>query len=158
MKAEYDIIVIGAGLSSLMFLSKMVSNKSKLSILVLEQKNSINCNQSFCVWEGPGLINIEKEFKLKAKHRWDKILIENNREKIKKNIHPYHYVCHDGQSDLISFFSILGLLSIRYLEQKFPSELVTWIFLSISLILVTFDAYKIFTFAFNCLESFFRVD
>ena len=39
MKAEYDIIVIGAGLSSLMFLSKMVSNKSKLSILVLEQKN-----------------------------------------------------------------------------------------------------------------------
>ena len=80
MKAEYDIIVIGAGLSSLMFLSKMVSHKSKLSILVLEQKNSINRNQSFCVWEGPGLINIEKEFKLKAKHRWDKILIENNLE------------------------------------------------------------------------------
>ena len=64
MKAEYDIIVIGAGLSSLMFLSKMVSNKSKLSILVLEQKDSIVRNQSFCVWEGPGLINIEKEFKL----------------------------------------------------------------------------------------------
>ena len=100
MKAEYDIIVIGAGLSSLMFLSKMVSNKSKLSILVLEQKDSIVRNQSFCVWEGPGLIDIEKEFKLKAKHRWDKVLIENNRKKIKKNIHPYHYVCHDGQSTL----------------------------------------------------------
>ena len=100
MKNEYDFIVIGAGLSSLMFLSKMVSNKSKLSILVLEQKDSIVRNQSFCVWEGPGLINIEKEFKLKAKHRWDKVLIENNRKKIKKNIHPYHYVCHDGHSTL----------------------------------------------------------
>ena len=100
MKTEYDIIVIGAGLSSLMFLSKMISKKSKLSILVLEQKDSIVRNQSFCVWEGPGLINIEKEFKLRAKHRWDKILIENNKEKIKKNIHPYHYVCHDGHSTL----------------------------------------------------------
>ena len=73
MKTEYDIIVIGAGLSSLMFLSKMISKKSKLSILVLEQKDSIVRNQSFCVWEGPGLIDIEKEFKLKAKHRWDKV-------------------------------------------------------------------------------------
>ena len=51
MKTEYDIIVIGAGLSSLMFLSKMISKKSKLSILVLEQKDSIVRNQSFCVWE-----------------------------------------------------------------------------------------------------------
>ena len=88
MKAKYDIIVIGAGLSSLMFLSKMIRNKSKLSILILEQKISIARNQSFCVWEGPGLINIEKEFKLKAKHRWNKIIIENNGEKIKKKYSP----------------------------------------------------------------------
>ena len=100
MKTEYDIIVIGAGLSSLMFLSKIINKNSKLSILVLEQKDSIVRNQSFCVWEGPGLINIEKEFKLRAKHRWDKILIENNKEKIKKNIHPFHYVCHDGHATL----------------------------------------------------------
>ena len=40
MKTEYDIIVIGAGLSSLMFLSKMISNESKSSILILEQKDS----------------------------------------------------------------------------------------------------------------------
>ena len=115
MKTKYDIIVIGAGLSSLMFLSKMVSNKSKLSILVLEQKNSIARNQSFCVWEGPGLINIEKEFKLKAKHRWDKVLIENNREKIKKNIHPFYYVCHDGQSTLKKLSrQIKGKVKILY--------------------------------------------
>ena len=115
MKAEYDIIVIGAGLSSLMFLSKMVSNKSKLSILVLEQKDSIVRNQSFCVWEGPGLINIEKEFKLKAKHRWDKVLIENNRKKIKKDIHPYHYVCHDGHTTLKKLSrQIKGRVKILY--------------------------------------------
>ena len=42
MKTEYDIIVIGAGLSSLMFLSKMLKQKTKLSVLVLEQKKSID--------------------------------------------------------------------------------------------------------------------
>ncbi len=115
MKNEYDFIVIGAGLSSLMFLSKMISNKSKLSILVLEQKRSIARNQTFCVWEGPGLINIEKEFKLKAKHRWNKILIENNRKKIKKDIHPYHYVCHDGHSTLKKLSrQIKGKVKILY--------------------------------------------
>ena len=100
MKTEYDIIVIGAGLSSLMFLSKMLKQKTKLSVLVLEQKKSIANNQSFCVWEGPGLIDIEKQFKLRAKHRWKKILIENNGEKIKKDIQPYHYVYHDGHATL----------------------------------------------------------
>ena len=115
MKVEYDFIVIGAGLSSLMFLSKMISNKSKLSILVLEQKRSIARNQTFCVWEGPGLINIEKEFKLKAKHRWNKILIENNRKKIKKDIHPYHYVCHDGHTTLKKLSrQIKGKVKILY--------------------------------------------
>ena len=115
MKNEYDFIVIGAGLSSLMFLSKMISNKSKLSILVLEQKRSIARNQTFCVWEGPGLINIEKEFKLKAKHRWNKILIENNRKKIKKDIHPYHYVCHDGHTTLKKLSrQIKGKVKILY--------------------------------------------
>jgi lycopene beta-cyclase len=115
MKNEYDFIVIGAGLSSLMFLSKMISNKSKLSILVLEQKRSIARNQTFCVWEGPGLINIEKEFKLKAKHRWNKILIENNRKKIKKDIHPYHYVCHDGHTTLKKLSrQIKGRVKILY--------------------------------------------
>ena len=115
MKTEYDFIVIGAGLSSLMFLSKMISNKSKLSILVLEQKRSIARNQTFCVWEGPGLINIEKEFKLKAKHRWNKILIENNRIKIKKDIHPYHYVCHDGHTTLKKLSrQIKGRVKILY--------------------------------------------
>ena len=115
MKTEYDFIVIGAGLSSLMFLSKMISNKSKSSILVLEQKRSIARNQTFCVWEGPGLINIEKEFKLKAKHRWNKILIENNRIKIKKDIHPYHYVCHDGHTTLKKLSrQIKGRVKILY--------------------------------------------
>lgn len=100
MKTEYDIIVIGAGLSSLMFLSKTLKHKPKLSVLVLEQKKSIPHNQSFCVWEGPGLIDIEKQYKLKAKHRWNKILIENNRETIKKDIQPYQYVYHDGYKTL----------------------------------------------------------
>ena len=66
MIKEYDITVIGAGLSSLMFLSKILKNKPKLSILVIEQKKSIDHSQSFCVWEGPGLIDIEKEYKLKS--------------------------------------------------------------------------------------------
>jgi L-2-hydroxyglutarate oxidase LhgO len=40
MKNEYDITVIGAGLSSLMFLSKMLKNKPNLSVLILEQKKN----------------------------------------------------------------------------------------------------------------------
>ena len=100
MKNEYDITVIGAGLSSLMFLSKMLKNKPNLSVLILEQKKMIDHSQSFCVWEGPGLIDIEKEFKLKSKHRWNEILIEGNGKKIKKDIHPYRYVYHDGYTTL----------------------------------------------------------
>ena len=86
MKKEYDIAVIGAGLSSLMFLSKTLKSKPNLSILVLEQKKSIDHTQSFCIWEGPGLIDIEKDYKLKSKHSWDKILINDSKEKIGKNI------------------------------------------------------------------------
>ena len=115
MKNEYDIVVIGAGLSSLMFLSKMIKNKPNLSVLILEQKKIIDHNQSFCVWEGPGLIDIEKEFKLKSKHQWNEILIEGNGKKIKKNIHPYRYVYHDGYKTLKSLTSqIKGKINILY--------------------------------------------
>lgn len=102
MKNEYDITVIGAGLSSLMFLSKTLKSKPNLSILVLEQKKTIDHTQSFCVWEGPGLNDIEKEYKLKSKYSWDKIFINDNVEKIKKNISPYRYVYHDGFETLKS--------------------------------------------------------
>ena len=115
MIKEYDITVIGAGLSSLMFLSKILKNKPKLSILVIEQKKSIDHSQSFCVWEGPGLIDIEKEYKLKSKYRWNKILIEGNGDKIKKDISPFRYVHHDGYSTLKSLTrQVKGKIKILY--------------------------------------------
>ena len=100
MNKTYDLIVIGAGLSSLMFLNQYIKKFSSQSILLLEQKKIIKQDQTFCVWEGPGLQNITKNFKLKPKRIWKKIVVKNAEEEVIKDISPYKYVCFDGKEVL----------------------------------------------------------
>ena len=96
MKKKYDLVVIGAGLSSLMFLHRYLKKFKNHSILILESKDEIKKDQTFCVWEGPGILSIQKYFNLKPKKIWDEILIQNKNKKIIRDINPYKYVCFDG--------------------------------------------------------------
>lgn len=96
MNKKYDLVVIGAGLSSLMFLSRYLKKFKKHSVLILESKKSIKKDQTFCVWEGPGLDSIQKNFNLKPKKTWNEILIKNQDKNISRTISPYQYVCFDG--------------------------------------------------------------
>ena len=96
MNKKYDLVVIGAGLSSLMFLNRYLKKFKKHSVLILESKKSINKDQTFCVWEGPGLDSIQENFNLQPKKTWNKILIQNQDKNISRTISPYQYVCFDG--------------------------------------------------------------
>ena len=96
MNKKYDLVVIGAGLSSLMFLNRYLKKFKKHSVLILESKKSIKKDQTFCVWEGPGLDSIQKNFNLQPKKTWNKILIQNQDKNISRTISPYQYVCFDG--------------------------------------------------------------
>lgn len=96
MNKKYDLVVIGAGLSSLMFLNRYLKKFKKHSVLILESKKNIKKDQTFCVWEGPGLDSIQKNFNLQPKKTWDKILIQNQDKNISRTISPYQYVCFDG--------------------------------------------------------------
>ena len=67
MKNVYDIIFIGGGLSSLMFLSQYTQKNPKEKILVLEKNKSIRDDQTFCAWAGPSIVDIAQTFNLKPK-------------------------------------------------------------------------------------------
>tara|TARA_B100000035_G_scaffold315481_1_gene336873 strand:- start:49147 stop:50280 length:1134 start_codon:yes stop_codon:yes gene_type:complete len=95
-KKKYDLVVIGAGLSSLMFLNRYLKKFKTHSVLILESKKNIKKDQTFCVWEGPGLDCIQQNFNLTPKKTWNKILIQNQDKNISRTISPYQYVCFDG--------------------------------------------------------------
>ena len=105
MKKIYDLVVIGSGLSSLMFLYQYLKKNSGQSILLLEQKDGFKQDQTFCVWEGPGLPDITNEFKLKPKKSWGKIILNSCNYEIKRDIEPYKYVCFDGKETLESLYN-----------------------------------------------------
>ena len=105
MKKKYDLIIIGAGLSSLMFLNQYLKKTSEQKILLLEQKDKINSDQTFCVWEGPGLPSISENFQLKPKKIWNNIVLNSLNDQIKRHVKPYSYVCFDGKETLESLLS-----------------------------------------------------
>jgi lycopene beta-cyclase len=105
MKKKYDLIIIGAGLSSLMFLNQYLKKTSEQKILLIEQKDKINSDQTFCVWEGPGLPSISENFQLKPKKIWNNIVLNSFNDQIKRHVKPYSYVCFDGKETLESLLS-----------------------------------------------------
>ena len=100
MSTNYDIVVIGAGLSSLMFLSRYTLKNKDQSILLIEKSISKNINQNFCIWQGPDLIDIKKTYNLKPRHVWNKIEVSYSDLKICRDISPYSYECFDGKETL----------------------------------------------------------
>jgi len=105
LNKSYDIVVIGAGLSSLMFLSRYIINNKDQSILLIEKDANKNINQTFCVWQGPGLIDIKNTYNLKPKHVWSKVEVSNEGLSIQRDISPYSYECFDGKETLSKLLS-----------------------------------------------------
>tara|TARA_B110000971_G_scaffold76504_1_gene78553 strand:+ start:1076 stop:2194 length:1119 start_codon:yes stop_codon:yes gene_type:complete len=102
MKKKYDIIVIGAGLSSLMFLVKYVKKHPKQKILLLDKYLDKKNNQTFCVWQGPDIINLTNEYDIQPKKIWGKIRLDFQNKSINKVMSPYNYTAYDGQQTLKS--------------------------------------------------------
>ena len=100
MSKSYDIVVIGAGLSSLMFLSRYILKNKDQSILLIEKGIKKNINQTFCIWQGPDLIDIKTIYNLKPKHVWRKIEVSYENNSICRDIRPYSYECFDGKETL----------------------------------------------------------
>jgi lycopene beta-cyclase len=100
LNKDYDIVIIGAGLSSLMFLSRYILHNNNQSILLIEKNNKKNINQTFCIWQGPGLIDIKKIYNLKSRHGWSKIEVSYGDESIIRDTGPYSYECFDGKETL----------------------------------------------------------
>ena len=100
MSKSYDIVVIGAGLSSLMFLSRYILKNKDQSILLIEKSIKKNINQTFCIWQGPDLIDIKKIYNLKPRHVWRKIEVSYENDSICRDISPYSYECFDGKETL----------------------------------------------------------
>jgi len=105
MKNVYDIIFIGGGLSSLMFLSQYTQKNPKEKILVLEKNKSIRDDQTFCAWAGPSIVDIAQTFNLKPKKKWHKIQLADNTNFILKDLQPYQYVAFDGNKTLKKLLS-----------------------------------------------------
>jgi len=99
MKKSYDIIVVGAGLSSLMFLSKYVKKFPDNKVLLVE-KETRKKSQTFGVWQGPNIINIEKEYKITPKKTWRNLGLSYKKQSINKVMEPYSYVVFDGDKTL----------------------------------------------------------
>jgi len=102
MKKKYDIIVIGAGLSSLMFLVKYLKKHPKQKILLLDKDYDKKNNQTFCVWQGPDIINLTNEYGIQPKKIWGKIMLDFKNKSINKAMSPYTYIAYDGQQTLSS--------------------------------------------------------
>ncbi|MDG2252116.1 MAG: lycopene cyclase family protein [Methylophilaceae bacterium] len=105
MNKKFDIVVIGAGLSSLMFLSRYIHNNKNQSILLIEKNKKRNINQTFCIWQGPDLIDIKKLYNLRARHVWNKIRVSYGDENVDKDIAPYSYECFDGNETLTNLLN-----------------------------------------------------
>ena len=77
-KVDYDIIIIGAGLSGISLAMELVE-RTKFSILILEQKTQLIKDKNWCFWNYPQNI-----FSEKYDHSWEKIKIKIKGENIMK--------------------------------------------------------------------------
>ena len=100
----YDLIVIGRGLSSLLFLKQYLQTHSELKVLIIEKNKKIE-NRYISSWQGPGLLDLKKEYDIDADKAYKKISISNEEILIKKNISPYSYNTYDYKHVIETIFN-----------------------------------------------------
>src|SRR5210317_431489 len=63
MDKMFDLILIGRGLSNLLFISQYLKAHQNLKILILEKNKKID-ERFISTWQGPGLIDLKKEYNI----------------------------------------------------------------------------------------------
>ena len=102
----YDLIVIGRGLSSLLFLKQYLDTHSDLKVLIIEKNKKIE-SRYISSWQGQGLLDLKKEYGIHAYKAYKKISISNKTISIKKNLLPYSYNTYDYKHVIETIFSSL---------------------------------------------------
>lgn len=85
-KVDYDIIIIGAGLSGICLAMELVK-RTEFSILVLEQKTQLIKDKNWCFWNYPKNILSEN-----YNHSWEEIKIKIKGENIIKKGRDLKYL------------------------------------------------------------------
>jgi len=106
---SYDLTVIGRGLSSLLYLKKFYDSKNNHNKKVLIIESSKQIPEKFIsAWQGPGIIDLEKEFGLSYLQSWNDIFVGDSDLKIDRNIYPFFYATFEYKkiiNDLLNFLS-----------------------------------------------------
>ena len=72
MNEKFDIVCIGGGLSSLLFLNYLKNIYPEKKIIVLEKNKNTRADQTLCAWVGSEIPNIETMHAVKPKKEWKK--------------------------------------------------------------------------------------
>ncbi len=85
-KIDFDIVIIGAGLSGLS-LAIEITKRTKFTVLLLERKKKLQKDKNWCFWNYPKNI-----FTTKYNNSWENIKIFANREEILKSDGCFKYL------------------------------------------------------------------
>ena len=85
-KVDFDIIIIGAGLSGLSLAIEIIT-RTKFTVLLLEKKRKLQKDKNWCFWNYPKNI-----FTTKYNNSWENIKIFANREEILKSDEFFKYL------------------------------------------------------------------
>jgi len=113
MNEKFDIVCIGGGLSSLLFLNYIKNIYPEKKIIVLEKNKNTRADQTLCAWVGSEIPNIETMHAIKPKKEWKKIKIESTTNHCILNIEPYSYVAYESKTLLNALIKKLGK-NIKY--------------------------------------------
>ena len=85
-KIDFDIVIIGAGLSGLSLAIEIIK-RTKFTVLLLEKKRKLQKDKNWCFWNYPKNI-----FTTKYNNSWENIKIFANREEILKSDGCFKYL------------------------------------------------------------------
>jgi hypothetical protein len=124
MDKMFDLILIGRGLSNLLFISQYLKAHQNLKILILEKNKKID-ERFISTWQGPGLIDLKKEYNIFPIQSFNEISVSEKNNKIKRKIKPYKYQTYQysfrGNFFLPIFFKQLNLFFNVVIERFFFS-------------------------------------
>ena len=90
MDKMFDLILIGRGLSNLLFISQYSKTHQNIKILILEKNKKID-ERFISTWQGPGLIDLKNEYNIFPIKSFNEISVSEKKYKIKRKINPYKY-------------------------------------------------------------------
>ena len=90
MDNMFDLILIGRGLSNLLFISQYSKTHQNIKILILEKNKKID-ERFISTWQGPGLIDLKNEYNIFPIKSFNEISVSEKNYKIKRKINPYKY-------------------------------------------------------------------